>query len=52
MSPSGVQKERMVPDDIYVMTAAGEVIHEGVNPEGVKLKLRHARSIQMHAWHP
>lgn len=50
MSPSGVQKERMVPDDIYVMTAAGEVIHEGVNPEGVKLKLSQCHPLFMSAY--
>ena len=26
MAPSGVQKERMVPDDMFVLDAAGEVL--------------------------
>lgn len=32
MSPSGVQKERMVPEDIFVLDSEGNVIKRGVNP--------------------
>ena len=27
MAPSGVQKERMQPDDMFVLDAQGEVLH-------------------------
>jgi hypothetical protein len=76
MSPSGVQKERMVSEDIYVMNAdvclcfnastfqcvstlhnsfrfashQGCVIHEGVNPDGVKLKLSQCHPLFMSAY--
>eukprot|EP00455_Lapot_gusevi_P027153 TRINITY_DN2871_c0_g3_i1.p1 TRINITY_DN2871_c0_g3~~TRINITY_DN2871_c0_g3_i1.p1 ORF type:complete len:494 (+),score=186.56 TRINITY_DN2871_c0_g3_i1:58-1539(+) len=50
MSPSSVQKERMQPPDIYVMDADGVVIQEGVNPDGIKLKLSQCHPLFMSAY--
>lgn len=49
MSPSSVQKERMQPDDIYVLDELGEVIKPGVNPDLV-LKLSQCHPLFMAAY--
>lgn len=50
MSPSSVQKERMVASDIFVMDDKGVVIKEGVNPDGIKVKLSQCHPLFMSAY--
>lgn len=47
MAPSGVQKERIDPQDIFVLDMQGKVIREAVNP---KLKVSACRPLFMHAY--
>jgi len=47
MAPSGVQKERIRPEDIFVLDADGEVLQ---GPEDPSLKVSACRPLFMHAY--
>src|SRR5262245_13157375 len=47
MAPSGVQKERLKPEDIFVLNRAGDVLR---SPETPGLKLSQCSPLFMHAY--
>ena len=48
MAPSGVQKERIKPEDVFVLDLKGEVVKR---PANAKLKVSECKPLFMHAYH-
>ena len=50
MTPSGVQKERIKPEELFVVNKAGEVVDEPAAKNGCRAKLSDCAPLFLHAY--